>query len=436
LIGRDRSVSSARSPAANVRPRPARRLLLEGEKPLSTVTVTGYKEANQTLALADLEQSLYDEGKVLMDRVLVTLHGEEHRRRRLLEMRIFKKDFFNYYEKQVLPPVVERTLAKFLPTGRADLMDFGRRSMLDLTADFAGIDRPLGTDAERDELVGILHGLGAAASLGQYQGDREPIRESVRRTLRQFDERYFTPSAARRQALIDRFRAGGIDEAELPRDILTILLRNEDRLDLPRDMILRETAFYYLAGAHTSVHSLTHAMHEMFQWIAKHPEDAAKLRSDPLFVQRCVHESLRLHPSSPIAQRRPRCPVHLPSGEDATETDTVVVDLYHANRQVTNFGPDAAEFNPYRQLPGTQPPYGVTFGVGIHTCLGRNLAAGDVARPGANPETHQYGTITLLARALIAQDARPDPANPPRREANVAREAWASYPVLLGPTGG
>jgi cytochrome P450 len=388
---------------------------------MATVTVTGYKEANQALALADLKQSLYDEGKVLMDRVLVTLHGEEHRQRRLLEMRIFKKDFFNYYEKEVLPPVVERTLAKFRATGRADLMDFGRRSMLDLTADFAGIDRPHNSDAERD----------AAATLGQYKGDREPIREAVRQTLREFDERFFTPSVARRQALIARHAKGEIGEEELPRDILTILLRNEDRVDLPRDMILRETAFYYLAGAHTSVHSLTHAMNEMFRWVGKHPEDAARIKDDPLFVQRCVHESLRLHPSSPIAQRKPMCPVHLPSGEDVSADDTVVIDLYTANRQVALFGADAAEFNPHRQLPATLPPYGITFGVGIHTCLGRNLAAGDVAKPGTDPATHQYGTITLIARALLAHNCRPDPANPPQREANVAREAWATYPVLL-----
>jgi cytochrome P450 len=399
---------------------------------MSTVTVTGYKEANQTLALADLKQSLYDEGKIMFDRVLVTLHGEEHRQRRLLEMKIFKKDFFNYYEKQVLPPVVERTLARFLPTGRADLMDFGRRSMLDLTADFAGIDRPNNSDEERDELVGILHGLGAAATLGQYSGDREPVREMIRRTLRQFDERFFTPSAARRQALIDRFRRGEISEAELPRDILTVLLRNEDNLDLPRDMILRETAFYYLAGAHTSVHSLTHAMHEMFTWVAKHPEDAVKLRNDPLFVQRCVHESLRLHPSSPIAKRKPVCPVHLPTGDDVQGDDEVIIDLYHANRQIATFGSDAAEFNPYRELPGVLPPYGITFGVGIHTCLGRNLAAGDLPKANTDPATHQYGTITLIARALIAANVRPDPDHPPTREANVAREAWATYPVLLG----
>jgi len=399
---------------------------------MSTITVDGYKEAHQTLSLPQLEQSLYDEGRILMDRVLVTLHGEEHRVRRLLEMKIFKKDFFNYYEKEVLPAVVNATLARFLPTGRADLMDFGRRAMLDLTADFAGIDRTAGTEEERDALLSILHGLGVAATLGQYTGDREAMRAVAAKALSDFDTRFFQPSAERRRQLLAEVAAGRLTEEALPRDILTILVKNEGKAGLTPDMILRETGFYFLAGAHTSVHSLTHAMHEIFQWTAAHPEDAERVQKDPLFVQRCVHESFRLHPSSPIAQRRPTCPVHLPDGQNATPEDTVVIDLFHANRQPSAFGPDAAAFNPYRELPPIQAPYGITFGVGIHTCLGRNLAAGDVAKAGTDPVTHQYGTVTLLALALIANGCRPDPDSAPQREARIAREAWATYPVLLG----
>jgi cytochrome P450 len=399
---------------------------------MTIITVDGYKEANQTLSIADLKQSLYDEGRVLMDRVLVTLHGEEHRTRRLLEMKIFKKDFFNYYEKQVLPAVVQTTLERFLPSGRADLMEFGRHAMLDLTADFAGIDRPLGDEEERNSLVGILNGFGVAATLGQYKGDREAMRAVAVKALHDFDLRFFSPSVARRRRLLEQLAAGEITEDQLPRDILTILLRNEAKAELTPDMILRETGFYFLSGAHTSVHSLTHAMHEIFQWCATHPQDAERVKHDSLFVQRCVHESLRLHPSSPIAQRKPLCPVQLPTGQQANPEDTVVVDLFHANRQTGTFGADAATFNPHRQLPPIQPPYGVTFGVGIHTCLGRNLAAGEAAKAGTDPATHQYGTVTLLALALIANNARPNPASAPQREVNIAREAWASYPVLIG----
>ena len=44
------------------------------------------------------------------------------------------------------------------------------------------------------------------------------------------------------------------------------------------------------------------------------------LRS-PVFLQKAIHESMRLHPSSPTAGRRPTCPMHLPSGQDVTPED-------------------------------------------------------------------------------------------------------------------
>jgi hypothetical protein len=83
-------------------------------------------------------------------------------------------------------------------------------------------------------------------------------------------------------------------------------------------------------------------------------------------------------------------------------------------------------------LPGNQPPYGLTFGVGVHTCLGRTLAAGDVSKSGTDPAHHQYGTVTRLAAALWAHNARPDPDHPPQRDGRTARESWTSYRVLVG----
>ena len=37
--------------------------------------VSTYHDVEHALRITDLKQSLYDEGKILMDKVLVTLHG-------------------------------------------------------------------------------------------------------------------------------------------------------------------------------------------------------------------------------------------------------------------------------------------------------------------------------------------------------------------------
>ena len=401
---------------------------------MANIEVTGFREAQQTLSIPDLKQALYDEGAALMERVIVTLHGDEHRRRRLLEMKIFKKDFFAYYETQVLPAVMRETLLPFVTMGSADLVDVAYHSMVGLTADFAGIDRPLRNTEETAELVRLLRVFGNAATIGQFKGARadfDALKASIGAGMRDFEERFFGPSLARREALVARFRAGDLNEDELPRDILTLLVRNEDGLDLPREMILRETAFYFLAGAHTSVHSISHVMHELFQLIGRDPAERARLLAEPLYLQRCVHESFRLHPASPVSKRRPMCPVTLAQGDVVDVDDVVVVSLFRANRQPDAFGADATEFNPQRPKVPPHVPYGLTFGVGVHSCLGKNLAAGDIPKASTDAATHQYGTVTLLARALLARGIRPDPASAPQQDLSTERETWLRYPIVF-----
>ncbi|MCG8443641.1 MAG: cytochrome P450, partial [Caulobacterales bacterium] len=291
----------------------------------NTITLADYAAAEKALLEPDLMQSLYDEGGVLMDKVLVTLHGEEHRTRRTLEMKIFRRDYFRYYEDNVLPGVLESSLAPFLEQGRADVVDFGQRVMIALTVAFAGIDRPDGTSEETEALLQILRGFGIAPSLGQSHLDRDELRRQVLDAIAYFDTRFYTPSAERRLAELERFKRGEITEEELPRDVLTILLRNEDRIELNRDLLLRETGFFYLAGAHTSVHSMGHVMHHLLTWCEAHPGDRARLVSEPVMLQRFVHESFRLHPSSPVAKRRALSRISFLDGQTAEPGDTGVI---------------------------------------------------------------------------------------------------------------
>ena len=399
---------------------------------MAVVVVNQYRQASETLRLTELRQGLYDEGAILMAKVLVNLHGDEHKRRRLVESKVFRRDFFRWYEAEIFPTTLQQTLAPFLARGKCDLVDFGFRVMMNLTADFAGVDRQLRTPAETDDLLRILRNFGKAATLGQAKGDKDAIRTEIAAAIAEFDTRFFRPSAERRRALIARFERGEIGEEELPRDILVELLRSEGETPLAHDVLMKEIGFFLLAGAFTSIHSMTHAMHELFAWMDTQPQDRARIATDLMFLQRCMHESMRLHPSSPTAGRRPTCPMHLPTGEDVTSDDFVSVDLMAANRDTAIFGSDAAQYNPHRPVAKAAGPYGLSFGTGMHACIGLNLAAGVLPRPDSDPATHQCGTITLIARALLDSNARPDPTDPGVVDTSTIRNNWARYPVLLG----
>lgn len=395
--------------------------------------IKDYQLASKTLRQRDLRQGLYDEGAVLMDGVLVNLHGDKHKARRGLENKVFRRDFFKYYEREVFPDSLQATIDRFVDQGGGDLVEFGFRAMMNLTIDFAGIDRPDRTEEETDTLLRLLRSFALGTTLAHSKDDRERVRQEVRDALAEFDERFLQPSIDRRQAIIDQFEAGDLEEEALPRDVLTVLLRNEDNIDLPRDELLREMAFFFVAGAQTSIHSLVHSVHEIFDWCDTHPEDKQRLKDDPLFIQRCVHESARLHPSSPVAMRRAECPTHLPNDAAVDKDELVVIDLMGSNRDASVFGEDADLFNPNRDLYGSTAAYGLSFGLGMHACIGRNLAAGVTPRSDEAAADHQLGTITLIVQALLAYNVRPDPDHAPQMDTKTERPNWGLYPVLIGP---
>lgn len=398
---------------------------------MQTITVRSYKEADSLLRRPDLKQALYDEAAILMAKVLVNLHGGEHRTRRTVETKVFRRDFFRYYEDAVFPRTLEETLTPFIAAGGGDLVDIGYQIMLNLTADFSGIDRPKRTAEETATLLRLLRTFGKAPTLGQTTLDKEPIKREIQGGLDEFDRLFYSPSENRRRALLEEVRAGKRSEDELPRDVLMVLLQNGETAAAPHDVLMKEMAFFLLAGAFTSIHSMTHAMHELFEWRRDHPEDAGRLESDRLFVQRCAHESIRLHPSSPVARRRPTEPIELPGAVKLTSEDQIVIDLLAANKDREIFGADAETFNP-RRTQNPSAPYGLSFGTGMHACIGRQLAAGVLPDAKTDPTNHHYGTIALILLALLGAKGRPDPAHPPRMDTASGRPNWASYPVLLG----
>ena len=393
--------------------------------------IGGYHSAHEALCDHRLIQSMYNECDVLMDRVLLTLHGEAHAHRRAIEWRLFRRDFARYYEREVYPATLAQTLAPYLASGRMDLPEFGFRVNINLSSDIAGIDRAEDSESETSALVAYTRKFSEGATLFHSTRDKDVVREEVANALQAFKQQFFEPSKARRESLLRRIAAGELAEESAPRDILSVLLANRDEQDLDDDMILREVAFFMQAGSHSSANALTHCFHEIIHWCLTHPEDRARLTTDDAFLQRCVHESLRLHPASAVAWRTASEPFTLADGTHIPAGGTVIIDLMSANLEPELFGEDATSFNPHREIAHRIPPFGLTFGIGIHTCFGRDIAGGLGQTKDAAQAAH-IGTLSNLLKSLLAHHARPDPEAPPIADTATERPNWGSYPLLIG----
>ena len=109
----------------------------------------------------------------------------------------------------------------------------------------------------------------------------------------------------------------------------------------------------------------------------------------------------------------------------------MVINLRQANRDPNVFGSDAEEFNPERSLqPGTAET-GVTFGIGMHACLGKVLAAGQLPKAGreVDMDSHQLGTVAWLCHQLLIDGIQRDDSEPAELDQSIERETWQHYPI-------
>ena len=402
----------------------------------NVITLRSWADAREAFRHRDLRQGLYDEGRDLMEHVIVNLHGPAHTSRRRLENRLFRRETFFLYERDVIPRTIERMLAPRRAEGVADLVPLARRIMMSLATDIAGVDRA--HEAEDFEvLYDQMFRLARASTVLHSLGDKQAVIDDGNAALAEFDERFFSPSMERRVELLEAFDRGEVPEDALPPDVLLTLLRNQDRLELSRDVVLREVAYYPWVGSHSTSNAFVHAIHHVFDWLQERPEDRELLLGDPFVLQRFVHESLRLHPASPVSRRFAMADVTLAGGVEIPEGCLVEIDLVSANRDAELFGDRAHEFDPDRFIPEESTPWGLTFGTGLHACLGMELAGGLAPRMAHDSagdmraDGHLFGAITVMAHTLLSQGALRDPQRPPQRDSHTTRPNWGAYTVVF-----
>jgi len=400
--------------------------------PSESITLTSWKSVREAFRSKELRQAGYSEGAVVTADTILDLHGDEHRERRRVENRLFRREIFSYWEHDVLGGTVQATLGPFVEAGRGDLATIGYRCALSLTATIAGIDHDPADGPATDRLYEIVKKFSEGATIMHSTRDRDELRSEVRHAMVGFEFEWFRSSIERRQQLIAQVEAGLLNAAELPKDVLTTLLVNQDRLELAPEVMLREMCLYLQAGAHSTANAFTHTVDDLLVWGVEHPEDLAQARHDVGFVQRCVHESLRLHPASPMAYRTPLAETVLSDATVLAQDSLVVLDLTSANRDPEIFGPNASDFDPHREVPDGVARWGMSFGGGAHACIGAELDGGLEIDPNRPDAQQLFGTVAVMAQTFLEAGGRQDPTDPPTLDPHSTRKHFSRYPVVFG----
>jgi cytochrome P450 len=392
-----------------------------------THDVNRFADVEPALRLPDLKQALYDADPIFLPTTVVSLHGEAHKEKRRVVQSLFTREFFRQYQNRVFPKALEETLAPAKAAGGGDMTQFAYRVLVNLVADAAGVDRDH-TETQTDHIQRLIGGLGKAPTIGQMlSGSREEAVQAIKDALDTFRDTYYIPSAARRRALIAQAETD--PSVELPRDMLTYMLKAYDGRE-SEDQLVRDTAFFILAGAFTQANALQNTVWEILSWCEKRPETRAELLADRGLLQKFIWEALRLHPASPVARRKALCPMDLPDGRGVETGEQVDVNIAIANRDPEVFGADAAEYNPYREVPRRVQLHGMSFGAGMHACVGRILAAG-MPITLSQEEEPEYGTLHLVVHALLEAGITFDPDRRPVIDESTTRKHFETFPFLL-----
>jgi len=395
------------------------------------IRLASWLQVREAFRSKELRQAGYAEGAVVMADTLLDLHGKAHRERRRLENRLFRREIFSYWEHEILGRTIDITLSPFIEIGRGDLSIIGYRCAMNLTATIAGIDQDPSDVEQTEALYAIVKKFSEGATLLHSTRNKDEVRLEVKEVMTQFAEKYYRPSKEKRERYLQESNAGARDGTELPNDVLTTLLDNRETLGLTDEIIFREICFYLQAGAHSTANAFTHAVDDILNWGLQYSEDLERAREDLSFVQRCVHESLRLNPASPVALRRPLKDIELSDGSLLSEGSQVTLDLMAANRDPEIFGERSDEYNPYREVPDGIPRWGMSFGAGMHACVGAELDGGLEINPDRPESETLFGTVAIMVHALLAAGGRRDQDDPPQLDPDSERKHFSSYPVLF-----
>jgi cytochrome P450 len=359
--------------------------------------------------------------------------GPEHRRRRKMVNQLVRPEALDEMRENFILPAVRRLLAEALAEPdadgqyRCDLVELADRLFVGFGANMIGftdMDDPDRQGELRRIIPGIFGGV-----LAQFFDNRDAVFEMALAAKRKLVEDYYLPARDAYRTMYARVAAGELDEAEIPRSLMRLIVSEADPVYADEEIGIRDAILVFNTAIGTSVQSVVHMVHDTARWFAEHPEDR-KLATDMDFLTRCMEETIRLKaPFISFLVRK--------AGEDMTVGGEAIgaghelhIEIPRANRDPEVFGPDAAEFNPWRPRPENLPRYGIGFGSGPHACLGLRVVLGNDGHSGSH---------VRFMRELFSHGVAPDPAGEPQVLAMAQDESaipdvvtFMSYPVVFG----
>ncbi|MGB0097713.1 MAG: cytochrome P450 [Solirubrobacteraceae bacterium] len=272
---------------------------------------------------------------------IININGDDHRRLRNLVNPALAPRAVDRY-RPAMKNFLEQLLAGIPPDGRCEFIDaFAKPYPSLVIAELMGAPLP---DAPR------LHHWSAWI---QRQFDPQSLlseRDLIEQAVAEF--------YAYEDALIARRRDQPGD------DLISALIQAEAAGDRLSNGELRNLILNILVGGvDTSQSQLAHAV----RLLAEHPEQWQALRSDPrALALPAIEEALRYEPITPFTARIAIAEIEYRGVVFAPGT-VVLVSAWHANR--SGGAPDS--FDVTVERPRSRV---LTFGAGIHYCLGANLA--------------------------------------------------------------
>jgi cytochrome P450 len=287
----------------------------------------------------------------LWDRVVGSImcaEGAEHHRLRSLVSKAFTPRATARLH-DVIGSVVNELADHVADTGRCDIV----------------------TDIARPYPIPIICALLGAprADWQQFSLWADEIFKMVSFAVNLVDE---VPAVMRAWGELDAYVDNMIAErrTRLTDDLLSDLIRAEDDGDrLNADELRMTVASLLVAGTDTTRNQLAASMQVLFD----HPEQWARLRDHPELAMSAVEESMRHSPAVCSTLRTVKEDVEL-SGYVVPSGTFIFVNSFAANCDPAVY-PNPDQFDITREAP----PAILTFGGGVHYCLGANLARLELA---------------------------------------------------------